>query len=1309
MATLLLSAAGGAIGAGFGGTILGLSGAVIGRAVGAAVGRAIDQRLLGAGSVSVETGRIDRLRLTSAGEGEAVGSLWGRMRVAGQVIWATRFFETQSTTATRQGKGSPSRTVTTRYSYSVSLAVALCEGEILRVGRVWADGNEIDPAAVTMRVYTGSNEQLPDPKIVAVEGAEEAPAYRGIAYVVFEDLPLADYGNRVPVFSFEVVRAAQGAGIEGVPDLVRGIKGVALIPGTGEYALATTPVWRSRGSGNAEDTVAVNCNAPGTGTDFSQSLRRLEEELPACGSVSLVVSWFGDDLRCGSCTVRPMVERHDVEGLNMPWRAGGITRAGAAALPVLGGGPVYGGTPSDQAVIEAIRALRTAGKSVMFYPFVLMVQMAGNGRPDPWSDAPEQPALPWRGRITLSVAPGRAGSPDGAAAAEAEIAAFFGSAQRDDFTFGPDGLVYAGPQDWGMRRFILHYAHLCAAAGGVDAFCIGSEMVALTRIRGLDGGFPGVSALRQLAADVRGILGPAVKIGYAADWSEYSGYQTGEGDLRFPLDPLWADEAVDFIGIDNYMPLFDWREGELHLDAERAGAIYDLDYLKANVEGGEGYDWYYAAGAHRDAQIRTPITDGAYGEPWVWRYKDIRNWWSEPHHERIGGERSVFPTVWVPRSKPVWFTEFGCAAVDKGTNQPNKFVDPKSSESALPFYSDGRRDELIQAQYLRAVMSYWEEPQNNPISELYGGPMIDMARAHVWAWDTRPYPQFPARSDLWADAENYARGHWISGRTVSQPLASVIGEICESAGVVAYDTSATYGLVRGYTVGGGQSGRSCLQPLMLAYGVEAVERDGILSFRMRDGRVDAVLSAQDLALSEDGTSITTVRTAEADVTGRVRILYVAADGDFASAAVEAVFPDDTSGAFTGSEMPLALTGAQAQATAERWLAEARVACDRAQFTLPPSLGGLGPGDVVKLTTAEGERRYRIDRTERAEGITVEAVRVEPSSYELSDEAEIATDVTPFVAPVPVTPVFLDLPLLHDDADPVAPYLAVGAVPWPGTVAVYSATEDAGYGLNTQIERQATVGWTMTPLLQAGPGRWDRGMPLRVRLRSGALSSASLERVLNGANAMAIGSDESDDWEIFQFATATPVAADVWDLELRLRGQLGTDAVVPEVWPIGSRIVLLDTAPQQITLAASARGLVRHYRIGTAGRAYDDPSYVHVARAFQGIGLRPYSPCHLRGDKLPEGGWSLCWTRRTRIDGDSWEGYEVPLGEAGELYLLRVFRAGVLVREATLDRPQWVYSAVLAGADGTADGCSVSVAQISASFGVGPSVSVSLLA
>ncbi|MEH6775558.1 MAG: glycoside hydrolase TIM-barrel-like domain-containing protein, partial [Cereibacter changlensis] len=839
MATLLLSAVGAGLGAGFGGSILGLSGAVIGRAIGATLGQLIDQRLLGAGSETVHSGRIERFRLTGASEGAAVAQVFGRVRLGGQVIWATRFVE--NTTRSGGGKGMP-RPSLVSYSYSVSLAVALCEGEIIRVGRIWADGAEVEPSRLNLRVYSGGEDQQPDPKIEAVEGTGMAPAYRGIAYVVLEDLDLGPFGNRVPQLSFEVFRPAQGDFATCVMDLTRAVRAVALIPGTGEYALATTALHVEDGLGV---NLPVNVHAPSGRSDMATALTQLREELPNCGSVSLVVSWFGGDLRCGLCEVKPKVEPEARDAERMPWRVAGLGRAEAARVS-LSGGPVYGGTPADRAVIEAIRALRAAGQEVMFYPFLLMDQLAGNGLRDPWTGAEDQPALPWRGRITLSEAPGRAGSPDRTAAAEAEVAAFFGAARPEDFAVVDGEVRYGGPQDWGYRRFALHYAHLCVLAGGVDAFCIASELRGLTQIRGAGDSFPAVAALRRLAGELRAILGPATKISYAADWSEYFGYHA-DGNVYFHLDPLWADPEIDFIGIDNYLPLADWRDGEEHADAGW-GSAYNLDYLKANVAGGEGFDWYYDSPEGEAAQRRRPIEDGAQDEAWIYRPKDLASWWGLPHHQRIDGIRAAEPTEWEPRSKPIRFTEYGCAAIDKGANQPNRFLDPKSSESLLPRASNGRRDDVMQMQYLRAMAEYWDDPACNPWSPLYGGRMVDMARAHVWAWDARPFPQFPALQDVWSDAANYGRGHWLSGRASAQPLASVVAEICERSGVRHFDVSGLYGVVRGYAVTGIGSARAALQPLMLAHGFEALERDGMLIFRMRDARPAAVLDPERLAV-----------------------------------------------------------------------------------------------------------------------------------------------------------------------------------------------------------------------------------------------------------------------------------------------------------------------------------------------------------------------------------------------------------------------------------------------------------------------------
>ena len=322
---------------------------------------------------------------------------------------------------------------------------------------------------------------------------------------------------------------------------------------------------------------------------------------------------------------------------------------------------------------------------------------AGNTLPDP-NGGVCQPAYPWRGRITCDPAPGLAGSADRTDAARAQVAAFCGTATPADFDASGDGVAYRG-DDFGYRRMILHYAHLGRLAGGVDGFIIGSELRGLTQLRDGADAFPFVEQLVDLAAAVKQVLGPRTAVTYGADWSEYFGYHPadGTGDVFFNLDPLWASPAIDAVGIDNYMPLSDWRDGDIASgNPDGFETACDPAGLRSMIAAGEGFDWYYRSDGDRAARRRTPITDGLAGKPWVFRFKDLEGWWSSEHRERRGGREAAAPTSWLPGSKPFWFTEIGCPAVDKGANRPGVFPDPKSSGGAMPDFSTGARDDLMQ-------------------------------------------------------------------------------------------------------------------------------------------------------------------------------------------------------------------------------------------------------------------------------------------------------------------------------------------------------------------------------------------------------------------------------------------------------------------------------------------------------------------------------------------------------------------------------------------------------------------------------------
>ncbi|WP_424927682.1 baseplate multidomain protein megatron [Amaricoccus tamworthensis] len=1298
MATLVLSAAGAAVSGSFGGSIAGISTLAMGKAAGAMLGNSIDQMILGAGAAPVQTGRVDQFRVMGASEGTPLPRVFGRTRVAGQLIWSSRFLETVNQQNVG-GKGGGQKVK--EFSYSISVALALCEGEVVRIGRIWADGQVVDQSDLVMRLHRGTESQIPDPLIAAIEGSDSAPAYRGTAYVVLENLQLAPFGNRIPQLNFEVIRRPEVDEAVAGRNPVKDIKGVALVPGTGEYSLAAQPVKYSRTNG---ETIYVNVHNDLGKPDFVASMEQMEAELPQADAVSLVVSWFGDDLRCSHCSLQPMVEQKLEDGDPIRWEVSGATRDEARQVSLIDGIPLFGGTPADATVVESIRYMRARNKRVMFYPFILMDITEENELPDPWSNG-VQPVVPWRGRITLSKAPGREGSPDKTSEAGYQVDAFFGSASLDDFKIEGDRVTYVGTDGWTYRRFVLHYAHLCAVAGGVESFCIGSEFRGLTSIRDSAAGYPSVEKLRELAADVRAVLGSDVKIGYAADWSEYFGHRPDDGsnDVIFHLDPLWADPDIDFIGIDNYMPLSDWRDASEHADAD-FGSIYSMDYLTRNVAGGEGYDWYYADAQGREDQTRIPIEDTAYGEDWVFRNKDIKSWWSNRHYNRIGGVKRDEPTEWLPESKPVWFSELGCPAVDKGTNQPNVFHDPKSSESFFPYYSSGARDDFIQYRYLQAMFAYWEDDRHNPRSGEYDGTMVDLSHAYVWAWDARPWPDFPARTETWTDGVNYARGHWLNGRTCSASLAEVVAEVTDRSGVSDVRLDDLHGMVTGYSINDIETARQSLQPLQQVYGFDSFSSGKDLEFVSRGtGRAHEIMRSD---FVQHGTEAdqTLKRVPNIEAAGRVVLGYVDGGNDYSSGAVEAVDPENSEPHTSRTSYPIVLGSGEAKTVVNRWLSESQVARDQISFVLPPSSLRVMAGDSISLIHGQLKATYRVDRIDELGHRVVNAVRTDTGLFvkEFFQEPDLTVPRIDKIGPVNYR--FLDIPLLRGTEVPYAPHFAVSSYPWQSNVSVYSSSSetDNGYTKNIEVTQPSVIGQTLDAIPAGRPGEWLNS-GFRVRITAGVLSSRSEAEVLNGANVAAVRGHENADWEIIQFQSAELQGPNEYLLSKLLRGQAGTDAVTPRSWPPNCDFVVLDGAQQQIDIAQSARGLERHYRVGPAHKSYDSDTYRYETLAFEGVGLRPYAPVHLSAQIRANGDIFVSWVRRTRIDGDSWAGFDVPLGEQSEKYHVKIFDGTTLVADKTVNNPGFLYSQQDKAVHGisTSKQLAFEIAQISESYGPGP--------
>ena len=1182
--------------------------------------------------------RLTHVQLMTARPGQPMTRLYGRMRVGGHIIWRGALREHVSESGGDDGDKGGGRPTPRRrhYRYTLHLAIGLCEGPVSHIGRIWADGHLLDGGTLALQLHKGEADAEPDPLIEAAMGAGNTPAFRGLAYVTLRDFDVSRFGNRVPQLAFEVFRPIEEAAAP--------VRGVCLLPGANEFAYHPQPHVRLLGLGRAR---SENLNADAARADWEISLDQLQDAHPECRRVALVVAWFGNDLRAGQCRLLPKVDNKDKQTLPSRWQVAGVDRAAAERVSLVDGAPAFGGTPSDASVTAAIRDLHRRGFEVMFYPFIIMDIAAGNRLTDPYAGGRGQPVYPWRGRITCTPAPGRPDSPDGRRAVRRQIARFVNGRRLGD--------------PFCLRGMMLHYAKLCAEAGGVEAFLLGSELRGLSRLYDEQGRYPFAEHLAAMAAAVRPML-PDSKISYAADWSEYGAQVTHDSDVGFPLDRFWADNECDFVGIDNYLPLADWRDGPAHLDAGKADAVTDIGYLKSNVRGGEYFDWYYGSEADRQAQTRRPITDGQ-GEPWLYRAKDIQGWWQNEHRPRRGGVRQA-ATGWVPAGKPVRFTELGCPAVDKGANQPNVFPDTRSSEGAIPHFSTGTRDDHMQAAYLTAMSGFYDEPANNPRSPVYDGPMLDTGHIYIWAWDARPFPYFPYRTDIWRDGPNWQTGHWLNGRHASAPLGPLLGAL---AGPAELRLHGLQGAVDGFAVRGISSPAAEMRPLLQAFGIDARADGAVLLLQGRGSRPVRDI-APEAVIRRSGTEGGAVRrqAAEAELPRRFDLHYLDADNDYGPTHVSARH-DGGDAPVQRLDLPAALGTVQAAQLAARLLHAARHERARLQLALPPDHLDLEAGDLIRFDGA----LWRITELTHDHALEVTAVRHQRGLYG-------AFRVPPPLAALPQSVGRIALPhvLVADlpaaarpDLPPGVPAAAGFAAPWPGAVSLIPSKGDA-----RDLPLPGRLGRTLSPLPRGPVGRWDRGTALDVELFGGGFESLPQPDVLNGANRLALQTPQG--WEVVQFARAELIGERRYRLRHMLRGQYGSDAAMAALLPAGADCLAVDAALQPLADAAADLPPEMQLAFGPAALPRDSYAWQSLRVMPRRAGLACLSPVHLKvmPPRRPQDALTVGWVRRSRLGGDDFEAADIPLGETEEAYAVRLLADGQTVETHRVTAPHFAVTA-----------------------------------
>ena len=180
-----------------------------------AAGNMLAGILLPSGDKPEEQPQLTDFEIQSSAYGRSIPKIYGTIRLAGSITDAGA--TTTKTFEESQGKGDLlAGPATTRVESFITFAVLICEGEVDLL-RIWADkklivdlvsGGVPDVAGLNYTFYRGSETQNPDPRLQAIHGAAKTPAYRGWAYILFEDFPLTRFGNRIPNLEFEVTSNA---------------------------------------------------------------------------------------------------------------------------------------------------------------------------------------------------------------------------------------------------------------------------------------------------------------------------------------------------------------------------------------------------------------------------------------------------------------------------------------------------------------------------------------------------------------------------------------------------------------------------------------------------------------------------------------------------------------------------------------------------------------------------------------------------------------------------------------------------------------------------------------------------------------------------------------------------------------------------------------------------------------------------------------------------------------------------------------------------------------------------------------------
>jgi len=534
-------------------------------------------------------------------------------------------------------------------------------------------------------------------------------------------------------------------------------------------------------------------------------------------------------------------------------------------------------------------------------------------------------------------------------------------------------------------------------------------------------------------------------------------------------------------------------------------------------------------------------------------------------------------------------------------------------------------------------------------------------------------------------------------------LITVLEDLCSLAGIEVEEQDFSQvgflGAVGGLTAGRADM-RQLASQLAMAYRFDFFESEGKLKAIPNKTAADLTLTAADLGAAageERAPALSRTLTDPRALPRQISLSYLSESMDYDTASIVARREVVMSCLRKEVTVPFVLTAAEARALADHLLRKAWIERTTYRMTLPRKYLKLEPADILTLPAAYGSPAVKVTGLRVSPKLVLEVEAVRASIFALpsaSSEAEPG-GFTPVTDPTWHSSqlYLLDIPILRDLDDDAGLY--AGAYTWrDGVQTLYRSADSTNYSAYDTLPGGLVVGSVATALPDClNPDVWDRAHTLTVTLRSTAdsLESRSEGEVLNGANAALVGD------EILQFQTASLTTTATYTLSNLLRGRRGTEQHTGTHGASETFILLTQAALSRISTAVGEYGATYYYKgVGNSETVATVPQY---ALAKQCVGLKPFSPCHVRGLRGSTDQWTFEWKRRGRVNA-GWNSLaDIPadstLGESYEIDIMADSTSTSVVRTLASTSTSVVYTAAQQSSDfgGAATAVTVQVYQL----------------